>query len=596
MTRIAHAVVIERVSSERNLGDSHEDQGDQIDNLIQRVELKDNVKIHIIDTFPLTQSAQVEQELQPLWLKLQEFKKMNPKPEYAFVKSVDRSQRHSGEMMLFLYDMYQAEGIKLVDVYGVLQDYSFNTLEHTGFEYKWSKKNPARKMIYMEGERAHEDVQDQLTRMIGASIRFVKYGYAVGSAPYGLKNIEARTEHGKRKVWSAKEEESRYVVRILEFTLEGLRDDEIIKKINEMGYKSRIENVYDKNDPKKVRVIGTTGGNPLNQKELDRIRQNPAYAGIMKHEWLKNNKADITRYIKAKHFSGLITVQMWNKINEGRLRIIDTGDEIRVVDIKKDLARAKQDHFNPIVPFRGVIRCPIKPCNKMLSGSAPRNGSGEHTRTYHHQWQHDYYGINADKLEEQIYKFLDKIEFRPRYANSLRKKILHFWEIKRERLIDDSVDVATRIKANAFQQQQLKDTIKGLTIPKVRSEFENDMNNLLLEEEDLKQLQNTKHEEKVDVQAIINKVMYYLEHVGEIVKNEPDIQKKQILFALVFEELPTVDNLYFRTASNLACIFRQKTVCEPTVQTLELWAYFEKAYNTLEDNNIIFPTQTYNQL
>lgn len=66
------------------------------------------------------------------------------------------------------------------------------------------------------------------------------------------------------------------------------------------------------------------------------------------------------------------------------------------------------------------------------------------------------------------------------------------------------------------------------------------------------------------MQLVINKVMYYLEHVGELLSTERDTRKKEALFTLIFDELPTVSDLQFGTCK-LACVFKLKDKFRQTI-------------------------------
>jgi hypothetical protein len=546
----ADGVIIGRVSSQKQglRGDSHEDQNKTTDPVIKRVELQDNVKINIVKTFELVESASGDIiEIQPLFTVLQELKRMSPVPRYAFLKSVDRVSRGGGDMVLLLKKMYLTEGIMLYDAYGMINHTTINTLEHLNRKYKWSQKNPTDIMLYLSGEMAKDDVSGILTRLIGAEITYTRLGYSTMDAPFGLKNKKLHTEHGRRTVWEMHETEGRWVVRIFELSAEGYDDEQIIKIVNEMGYKTRIKNRYASKD--KARVIGKIGGLPLDRKQLDRLRWNPVYAGYMKHEWLDG------KIVKTRHFDGIIDVDLWNKANSDKYTLLVDRDEARIVEKAKDLKRVRKDPHNPLFPFKNVVGCPV--CSKPLNGSSPRNGSGGHTRTYSHGWGHEFYGINADKLEKQIYKFIENIEFKEKYAIALRRKMLGYLEAKRSRILESSVDNSTRLKEIQISSKNLSDKIEMLSSIQAIKMMEEKLDALLVEETEILKNMGKQKEEKEDVQVVINRVMNYLEHIGETLLDQDDTKKLEGLFAILFDERPTVADLYFGTAK-LACVFKLK--------------------------------------
>ncbi len=549
---VVEAVIIARVSAKKSLmnGDSHSDQEKTTELLIKRIEAQDNVSIKIVHVYPITQSASGkfsgEFELQPLYNVLRLIKKEFPNVKYALLKSVDRQTRAGGDMALFLKKMYLSEDIKLYDSLGIIDHKTYNTLAHLQKEFWWSKKNPTDTMLYLEGERAKNEVTDILTRMIGAEITYTRLGYATMEAPYGLINTKVHTEHGKRTVWTAHPEESKYVIRIMEMSYEGFKDSEIIEAVNKMGYKSRVKNRYDSEDTDKI--IGKIGGKLLDRKQLARIRENPSYAGYMKHEWLEG------KLIKCQHFDGIVDIELWNGANRGKYTLVVDGKEAQMLERAKNPIRVKKDNHNPLFPFKNVVGCPVEGCGKPLSGSAPRNGSGGTTRQYHHAWNHKYWGINADKLEKQIYKLIDNIELKEKYSIALRKKMLAYWETKRGRIIDANLAMSKRLAEIEIREQSLSDKIEFLESPVAIRAMESKLNDLLVEKADIMEKKNKKQEEQVNVQVVINRVTNYLEHIGSTLQNTKDTRKLEVLFALLFEERPTVDDLYFGTAK-LSCVF-----------------------------------------
>ena len=414
--RIANGVNVERVSSQKQglQGDSHNDQEKQLPIAIARVEGQYNVKIKIVRNFQLTESATVELELQPLYKILQECKKMKDKPEFVFLKSIDRASRAGGTVFLQLFEMFKLEGIMLIDVYGIIQNQTINTLQHLELSFPWSTYNPAYIGMYMEAERVHSEARDILTRLIGAEINYKRLGYSVGQPPFGLKNITVVTSSGKRKVWAPDEKESKWIIRILQLRAEGIKTDrQIMEEVNALGFRTRTENVYDRND--KTKVVGTRGGKQLEtSKQIDNIVENLAYAGIVSHSWLMGS------YIRAQQFLGLVSIDLWNKANIGKNKIIIDGAVITIVKGKIAEHLLRKNKHNPLVPYKNVVLCPI--CDKPFYGSAPLNGSGVPTPTYHCNRKHKYFGVNAIDFHKTLYEFVSHTQCRDDVAMKLRKK------------------------------------------------------------------------------------------------------------------------------------------------------------------------------
>lgn len=193
-------------------------------------------------------------------------------------------------------------------------------MEHLGLSYKWSVYSPSKKSEILEAERAKDEVRDIQTRMIGAQIRYARMGYWVRRSLYGFDNVHIETREGKRCILEANYTEAPFIVKMFELRAQGTLDDnQIIERLNNLGFKTRESYVRDKQD--RTKIIRTIGGEDLTLKTFWKIIANPVYAGINPEKWTQGSPVRC-------RFSGLVSIELWNAANRGKRTIIEDDEEI----------------------------------------------------------------------------------------------------------------------------------------------------------------------------------------------------------------------------------------------------------------------------
>jgi hypothetical protein len=258
------AIAILRVSSTKQglQGDSPEDQ-------LQQAEYKANMLgAKIIKVFRFVQSA--SGQIQPSQEAIDYCKENQGKIDYAIIKSIDRFTRGGSSFYDHLKTQLIRYGVLLVDAQGVIGTKTVNTLGHLGIEYSWSNFNPTRQSELLTAERAKDEVRDILTRLIGAEVNYTRLGYPMGQTSMGYISEKTFTEHGLRVIWKPHPIEGIWLVRMFELRMQGnLTDEEIVKEVNLLGYKSRIRRKYDTKN--KSKVIAHVGGLLLTVKQMQLV-------------------------------------------------------------------------------------------------------------------------------------------------------------------------------------------------------------------------------------------------------------------------------------------------------------------------------------
>ncbi len=306
------AVAAIRVSSikQGTDGDSPDAQKEQIERYAQ------NKGIVIKKFFVFLESASKDQ--QPMQEAVDYCKKNEV--DLFVIKSIDRFTRGGSYSYDHLKMQLEACKVNLVDIYGVIGSQKVNTLEHTGFEYKWSVYSPTKKSEILEAERAKDEMRDIMSRMIGAEIRYTKIGYWMRQPPYGYKSEKIETQNGKRCILVPDKKETQFVRMLFDLRARGtMSDAQIMDKLNTLGYRTRTEYLRSKTD--RTKVVGTRGNRKMDQQTLERYIQNPIYAGVICEKWTDDLP------VKAM-FEGLTNIELFNRANKGKRTITEADGEL----------------------------------------------------------------------------------------------------------------------------------------------------------------------------------------------------------------------------------------------------------------------------
>ena len=520
-----NAIGVIRVSliSQGIRGDSPEDQKQQIElfSINRRIEIK--------KFFIFMDSAAKEQ--QPVQEAIDYAINPKNKIKYFIIKSIDRFTRAGSSPYDHLKSQLTNSGVKLIDLYGVISDQEVNTLSHLDVSYSWSVYSPSKKTELLEAERGKDEHRDILTRMIGSEIRYVRLGYRVRQAPFGFKNVKVETIHGKRNILVPHPEESVWIKKMFELKAEGiLSDTEIIDQINLMGFKTRKFYIHSKEDRSKI--IGFKGGVKLTGKYLYRFIEKPIYAGLICEKWTDYKP------IKAR-FSGLVSIDMFNKANRGKYMIIEENDGFKLLkdkDIKKAIKLSREN----IYPYKRLVRCPI--CKENLYASASRGKLGKYYPAYHCSRRGHYFRVPMKVMNDTVINFLKLIWIKDDYANEFREKLLSD-ENKIKQIVKDEVSLAkNRIKEIDIEIEMNQEKIRILisdmalkaiedrliTLEQEKKKLERKLKELVINSKDNNEVEN------IDMD---------LNRIPKQMIDDHEFRMRKLLFSLLFKQLPTFEEL-----------------------------------------------------
>ena len=531
-----NAVAAIRVSTTKQGtdGDSPEAQKEQIERFAS------SKGITIKKFFVFMESASKEQ--QPMQEAVDYCSEPKNKVDLFIIKSIDRFTRGGSLSYDLLKNQLEASNVKLIDIYGVISSETVNTLDHLGFEYKWSRYSPSKKSEILEAERSKDELRDIMSRMIGAEIRYTQLGYWMRQAPYGYVSEKIETRNGKRCILRPQAEEAKSITMMYELRARGtMTDKEITAEINKLGFKTRTRYRRDPNDRSKV--ISQTGGKPLTEKAMQKLLKNPIYAAVNEEKWTNGNPVRCV-------FEGLISIELFNKANEGKIYIEEDKDgKLTIHRGKVPKHLANKGVRNKEFAYRKFVLCPQ--CKNPLLGSSSRGKAGKYYPAYHCSNHGHYFRIPKEQFEATIASFMNTLIFPKETIDTVMDAVLAEWERRQGDAQGASEELEKQIEALRSEAELTVSKLKLLSSETAIKYMEDDLNKIEAQIKSLLAQKAKKESEKpIDMKAILQRVRKLVEHPVELFNKEVDPLRKAQFFSLFFSERPTyqeLENMEHRT-------------------------------------------------
>ena len=529
-----NAVAAIRVSSVRQGidGDSPEAQKEQIERFA-----KDKGWV-IRKFFVFLESASKEQ--QPMQEAIDYCKDSDNKIDCFIIKSIDRFTRGGSLSYDLLKTQLESVRVSLIDIYGIISSNEVNTLEHLGFQYKWSVYSPSKKSEILEAERSKDELRDIMTRMVGAEIRYTQLGYWMRMSPYGYASRRIETAHGKRNVLEPHPIEADHIITAFKMRASGRHGDrEIAEKLNDMGYMGCSRRGLRRSRSKPLTDDQRTR---LTARQLWRMVRNPIYAGISCEKW--------TDYKPTKCvFDGLVSIDLFNRANKGRRVLVDHGGGNISLEDLEDTDRPRLAPNNPEFPYKRLVLCPK--CQRPLHGSASTGKSGKKYPAYHCYQRGHSFRVSKQELEARIDNLFGNLKLSGDYADQYLKIIDESWDEVRKQY-QAKVEFLDN-KALELQQEvsSTVDKIKVLSSPTAIKCMEDELVRLEREVVQVKiKREEAERQKPADLGQTGRRLKHIFEHFDQAAKKLMCPAKKAKLFSLIFDNPPTADDLDFRTPPN----------------------------------------------
>lgn len=450
------------------------------------------------------------------------------KVDVLIVRAIDRFSRSGTFGYEALKQKLAEKGVALVDSYGVIQPQK-NTLDHLGVEYSWSKVSPSEISELVMAHQGKNEVNQILTRMIGAEISLVREGYKVRPPNDGFLNKRVFVDGKKKVIQEADPARAPFFVKMFEMSATH-SDQEVVDYVNLMGYRSKPQNKWSKS---RDRIIGTSKGIELTVKQLQKIRQRPIYCGINNEKWLPVP-------IKTQ-YAGLVSVDTFNRANKGRVYVEEKKDGSIVIHKDYNPHQLKRTRDNPLFPHKSVVLCPL--CQKPFLGSAPRSKSGKRVPTYHCCRGHKYYGVNKVEFEKQLTGFVTNLKYKEEFLRSFKVSLMNKYREKEKELGEFSVRVSENVTELETEKQNKINAFTSTTNEIIRAELEKQIDELHAQIEKARSERNEIEVQESDINAFTQYVKRLMEHPVEMLIKQEDITSLKSLFGLVFDELPTYNQI-----------------------------------------------------
>lgn len=471
----------------------------------------------------------------PVLMDLLEYIKKNPDKSGAVViRDIDRITRAGS----FDYENIKRElefnGVTLIDSYHLISPKQ-NALDHLGFdEYEWSWNSSSETAEKMKADYAKEERRNILIRTIGSSIILAGKGYVVRQALDGFRNKKIFIDDKKRTILEPNPERADFFVKMFEMRASRHHtDNEIVTKINAIGYRTVYRKRWDEHHEK---IIGRIGGNELTVKHLHKIISEPKYCGIVIEKWTHSKP------VKAP-YDGLVSIETFNKANEGKIYIEKNNDNTYQVYYNHNQQKtiSKKTRNNPLFPYKNIVLCPL--CHKPFMGSSPRGKSGKYFPIYHCKRNHKYYGVNKKEFDSVVESLIKNIEFQQWFKESIDKTLIVEYRKKQKENMKDSKYVNLNIIRLEKQKETALDALIASDNQNIKAEIEARIGKLDIEIKSTRKERSEAELTEDDLTAFISEVKYFMEHQDELLLDSTNMQRQQALFGLVFEEFPSYEDL-----------------------------------------------------
>ncbi len=456
---------------------------------------------------------------------------------YYVFRSIDRFTRGGSYTYEAMKRELAARGVAMVDSYGVIQAPQ-NTLADVGFEYDWSQFSPSEITETILANAAKSEINSILTRMIGQEIRLTQRGYKIRQPQDGYCNERIHVDGKRRTIQVPDPGRAKFYVTMFELRAAGqLTDAEIVARMNAMGFRTRQFNRWD---PAHQRIVGRGGGGQLTVKHFQEIIKRPIYCGVVWEKW--------TKWLPVQApYEGLISIETWNAANRGKRFIRRTGDSLELHhDFDPDRVGTILKRSNPMYPFKNVVLCPT--CRKPFMGSASRSRTGARVPAYHCARNHPRVARNKAAFEQIVRGYIEGLRFTSRAIEAVIAGA-HYKYRERQGEVLDAASAAGRAVADLEADKAMTvRAFKEASSDAMRTALEADAERLDGEIARTAAHRDTLELTEEDLVRYLAEVKKLMSRPSLLVSDPTHPHEQRAHFTMMFEELPTLDELASGTA------------------------------------------------
>ena len=452
-------------------------------------------------------------------------------------KSIDRLTRMGDREYWNLKDKLEEVGVELVDTTGIIQP-KRNTLEHLGeqYRYSWSVYSPSEAAESFEAQKSKAEARDILTRLVGAEIKLVQDGFAVREAPDGLKNKTIFID-GKKRVVREASDRAHYFQEMFRLLAEGMDYPETVARINALGFRTRTYNRWDRSNKEHPRIVGKSGGKMLTTKQLQRYVQQTEYAGINYEKWTKH------RPVKMQEFDGIVSVDIFNRANRGKIYIdVQKDGSIEIKHNYSVWGKIKRLRDNPKYPWKCLL-CPL--CKSEMLASASKGKSGATFDGYHcggaksGKRAHKYMRIKQDEFEKNVREYLDSLKFESAFLAGLEIHLITKYRQREKEILVESSAISRSVSDLKAELAKKLDAFSMTESQTIRKMLESQVEELDRQIQDAERTRRKIEITEKSIRSFVRYAKYVMEHPAEILTSADNLYTRRTLLGLFFEEIPT---------------------------------------------------------
>ena len=523
-----NAVIIARASTTKQV-----DEGDTLQHQIdQCMYFIDKNKMKLLKTFSLIESGRKDERVMFQEVITYCLDTKN-KVDVAVFKDISRFTREGSNVYLTLKHRLGKANVRIMDTLGVIQE-EVNTLEHLGVAYLWSTFAPSVTMEIAESEGAKSELRNSLTRMIGAEIAYVRdpASFSARRPEFGYQNVRVEIDGRKRSVRAFIEPEAGWIRKMFELRAEGiLTDEEIVKKLNVLGFRTSIFNRRDKRTKK---IIGKFGAKPLNLKHFRRLIKKTIYAGVVSEKW-------VTTPFKSNYWNGIVSVDLFNNANKGKVYIEIKPDNTAVISENKRGYKIVRNKNNPTYPYKNFVLCPY--CKTPLKGSASTGKTGDRYPYYHCERGHKRFAVRKADFDGTIANFMDTVRFKKSFSQDVRIVVRELYQQSRKTLAQDALEASNRVNSLKSEWEMLMERIINTESSVVRKDLEGKYEDKKLEWALAMDERNKNEQTELNLDYFENDLLELMENPSKLLLQGAKTVGIGNMFSRFFTELPTYEEL-----------------------------------------------------
>ena len=239
---------------------------------------------------------------------------------------------------------------------------------------------------------------------------------------------------------------------------------------------------------------------------------------------------------------------MFNRANRGKKYIayntVDGEYEIQRQAPKKHLVEKVMN--NPEFPYKKFVLCPE--CGGSLLGSKSRGKTGKYYPAYHCSNKGHYFRVPKDQMDERITQFISRLKVNDEQIDLLLDTVRKEFERRQATEGMDRVTIDKQISKLKSEAEAVLGKIMMLSNATAMAYLENELEQVHSKIKALeKEKQQLKDKKPIDIERILSRVRYFLEHLDLLLLKQQDPHKKAQLFGVLFDKLPTYDDLDYGT-------------------------------------------------